>query len=72
MIDIEKIKQAALAATEGRRSSFESLVYLPEQSGGFDICDAPQTFPCSRNLVFMRVSRWRVWRTPRKTCHTTP
>ena len=41
MIDIEKLKQAALAATQGEWSSYNTIVYLPNVYGGFDLHDSP-------------------------------
>jgi hypothetical protein len=41
MIDIEKMKQAALSATQGEWDSYETKVYLSGTAGGFDLGCSP-------------------------------
>ena len=40
-IDKEKIRAAAMAATQGEWSNYKTVVYLPNVYGGFDLHDMP-------------------------------
>jgi hypothetical protein len=40
-LDLNKIKAAAMAATQGEWSSYNTIVYLPNVYGGFDLHDSP-------------------------------